>query len=446
MSEVLKILERSRSTINPGLERMKHAMDALGMNESTLPPSILIGGTNGKGSTSGMLWRLLSQSGIRCGLYTSPHVISFHERVQVSHRELDLAFLDKELEVLKTKLPSPLYESLTFFELTTLLALNVFQKMECQLIIMEVGLGGRWDATNALEPIASAIVSIDYDHQEWLGNTLQDIAGEKLGIARQGKPLFWGDLVHCEELEATLQAARNEVGFALYRANTEFALLSDGRTGVCKILGCDFEFTLPNWLEGRADILRSNYALAYSLYLWVLNHVMPASKMSYDVWPYSLLGRMQRMQVRGKTKTWDFYLDVCHNVASVRECVRSLQSAGILNSETKKLTGFVSILRDKELEPMIELLREILEPFMLFRIDHERSISRERVPSQHSDLALYDHFEDLWNDYADSVASPLLVCGSFYAVGKVIDYFKVYPKTFSGQCMLYASDPRDMHQ
>jgi len=459
---------------------MKRAMGELEMNEQTLPPSILVGGTNGKGSTSGMLWRLLALSGVRCGLYTSPHVISFHERIQVSHRNLDLEFLETEIHILKTKLSADLYNELTFFELTTLLALYVFKKTECQLMILEVGLGGRWDATNAVEPLASAIVSIDFDHQEWLGTTLQAIAGEKLGIARANKPLFWGDLRRTE-LEETLQAAHKQVGFDLYRANRDFAWDAEECKGVFQVPSFDsFSYALPNWLEDRAEILKSNFVLAFSIYYWVLHqrllsNLAPNSKAlslrslnsfgmtepeivipkelrdlslsstSFNVWPYSFLGRMQRMRVQGKTKTWDFYLDVCHNIASVRECVRTLQSAGVLNEESKKLTGFVSILRDKDLDAMIELLREILEPFVLFKIDNERSISEERLAQQHNAFVLYENFETLWDHLADKVPSPIVVCGSFYAVGKVIDYFKAYPKTFSGQSMLYALDPRDQH-
>ncbi len=440
MSEILKILERSRSFIQPGLDRMHNAMQELGMNSKTLPPCVLIGGTNGKGSTSGMLWRMLSLSGMRCGLYNSPHVLSFHERIQCSHHFLPLEFLEKELSELKKQLSPQTYDALSFFELTTLLAFFVFKRQGCEFMVLEVGLGGRWDATNVLDPLVSAVVSIDFDHQEWLGETLQEIAREKLGIARKDKALFWGDLLYEKELESTLQEALLETSFLLFKAGKDFP------SGV--------EKPLVDLFEGRAEILKSNFALAYAIYSWLYskfsfeNLKVPAEILmefgsSKGPWPLSFLGRMQKLRVEGRSRTWEFYLDVCHNVASVRECVRTLKSLNVHNG--KPLTGFVSILRDKEISPMIELLHEILNPIMVFKIDHERSISREQVTSQSSQLTLYESFEELWKDCADAVSSPVLICGSFYAVGKVIDYFRAYPKTFSGQSQLFAYDPRDQH-
>lgn len=461
MSEILRILERTRSTIIPGLDRMKQAMLELGMTEQSLPPAIVIGGTNGKGSTSGILWRLLSLRGLRCGLYTSPHVISFHERIQSSHKHFTLEYLNQELEALRSQLSLALYEALTFFEITTLLALYVFQRNECELIILEVGLGGRWDACNAVDAKASAIVSIDFDHQEWLGNTLQEIAGEKLGIARRGRPLFWGDLLYSQDLQGTLDQAQKQLAFELYKVGESFAWdEEEGKAWVRMDVQERFEYSMPHILNTRAEVFKNNFALAFSLYVWVLKKIPFAGRsvenidaqvfqddlhrFSADIppWPFSFLGRMQRMQVKAHTKTWDFYLDVCHNVASVRECVRTLQSAGLLASG-KKLAGFVSILRDKDLEPMLDVLNEVFDPFAVFKIEHERSITEERL-NGYKDLTLYDKFADVWEEFADRISSPVVICGSFYAVGKVIEYFGAYPRTYTGQSVLYSDDPRGL--
>ena len=451
---LLNILERSRSSIKPGFERMRSAMFELGLSQETLPPALLIAGTNGKGTTSGILWRLLSLSGLRCGLYTSPHLVSFHERIQVSHQSIDMNFLEEALEDLRLRLSDVTYESLTFFELTTLLAFFVFQKTGCEVIVLEVGLGGRWDATNIIDPIASAVVSIDYDHQEWLGDSLSEIAREKLGVARSQTPLFWGDLVHQKELEKTLEEARRDAGFLLFRVGEHFGLDPNGREGFVRLSSHMKNYPLPKFVEERADVLKSNFALAFALYSWCMQErKFSSARFDQDVinffddrkgsWPYSFLGRMEKMRVsRGAEETWDFYLDVSHNVASIRECVRTLYSAGVLHEGRKKVPGFVSILRDKDLGSMLELLREIFEPFVLFKVDHERSITEERLRECDPNLLLYDSFESLWGDFATRISSPIVVCGSFYAVGSVLEYFGASTKDISSEHMFKGYDTR----
>ena len=458
--ELLNLLERSRSTIHPGLERMQAALEELGMHQTTLVPSILIGGTNGKGSTAGCLWRLLALSGVRCGLYTSPHVVHFQERIQISDREITLEYLEEELVQVRSRLSSELYETLSFFELTTLLAFVVFQRNDCELMILEVGLGGRWDATNLVEPLASIVVSIDFDHQEWLGTSLASIAREKLGIARKDKVLFWGDQVHRAELQTVLSEARAACPFLLYTADTIFGV-HEAKAFV-RLPSCvPWHYEFPTWLDGRASIFKHNFALAAAVYYWLLHEDFFAHRIAssqrqtfaaatlakFDLelspWPFSFLGRMQKLQVLGsKTKTWDFYLDVCHNIASVQEFVRTLEAKGLAVRNRKKIAGFVSILRDKDIDPMLTLLREVLDPFVLFKIDHKRSITEDRLAQYDKDLVIYDDFAELWKVYADCVSSPVVICGSFYAVGRVIDYFKAYPQAFFGQSTLHASDPR----
>ncbi len=460
--EILRLLERTRATIQPGRERMRRALDELGLDTQTLPPSLLIGGTNGKGSTAGSLWRLLALAGIRCGLYTSPHILHFSERIQISDRTLSMEDLEDELAALRTRLSPELEESLSFFELTTVLALTVFKRYECELMILEVGIGGRWDATNTVEPIASAIVSIDYDHQEFLGHTLDAIAKEKLGLARRGKALFWGERLHEAVLEATLNQAQHECPFILHRSGHAFG--SKGATGFVHLPGLeDWSYPMPTWFEGRAPILKQNFSVAVAIFYSLVHEdflarsnttLLPIQRahaaltqFSNDQgpWPPSFFGRLQRLHIQGSSaKTWDFYLDVCHNIASVREFVRTLEELGLVIRNRKKIAGFVSILRDKDLEPMIMLLREVLDPFVIFKIDNVRSITEDQLTKFHDDVVLYDDFADLWNNCADHIHSPVAICGSFYAVGRVLEYFKAYPQGFSAQSTLHATDPRSL--
>ena len=148
---------------------------------------IHVAGTNGKGSTCAMLEAIYRAAGLRVGLFTSPHLVSFRERIQVN-RELipegDLARLTEELRAKNGE------EPLTLFEFTTVLALRWFAEKQCDLVIWETGLGGRLDATNIVTPLASVITQIGFDHEQWLGDTLAKIAGEKAGIIKSGVPVF----------------------------------------------------------------------------------------------------------------------------------------------------------------------------------------------------------------------------------------------------------------
>jgi dihydrofolate synthase/folylpolyglutamate synthase len=151
---------------------------------------IHVGGTNGKGSTCAMLESIYRAAGLRVALYTSPHLVAFGERLQVNRRpvsEADVVRLVAELQPLLKEFPADHHP--TFFEVVTVMALRYFVEQECDLVIWETGLGGRLDATNIVTPLASVITNIQYDHQRWLGETLDRIAAEKAGIIKPGVPV-----------------------------------------------------------------------------------------------------------------------------------------------------------------------------------------------------------------------------------------------------------------
>jgi dihydrofolate synthase/folylpolyglutamate synthase len=149
---------------------------------------IHVAGTNGKGSVCAMIDSICRAQGYRTGLFTSPHLVSYRERIRLNGELIDEQKVAEGLSAIRRTIetwdPHP-----TFFEITTALALDYFRKAECELIVLETGLGGRLDATNALTPIVSVLTPIGYDHQAWLGNTLEEIAGEKAGIIKPHIPV-----------------------------------------------------------------------------------------------------------------------------------------------------------------------------------------------------------------------------------------------------------------
>ncbi len=191
-----------------GLETMRALVEELGHPERAYP-SLLIAGTNGKGSVAAYCDAALRASGLRTGRYTSPHLVRVNERITVDGREITDAALGRAVVAVRdaaTRLVKrgALAAHPTFFEALTAAAFVHFSRARVDVAVLEVGLGGRLDATNVAEPLASAIVSVDFDHQQYLGTTLASIAAEKAGVLRRGRATVLGPL----PVEARLAIAR----------------------------------------------------------------------------------------------------------------------------------------------------------------------------------------------------------------------------------------------
>ncbi len=172
------------SGIRPGLGRIRALLRNLG-NPQRAYPSIIIAGTNGKGSTSATLHSILLASGYRSALYTSPHLVDIRERWLIDGKPIDPALFEESIETLRraagrTSIPP------TYFEALTIIAFVAFERAQCDVAVLEVGMGGRLDATNVVRPIAALITPIGLDHTEYLGNTLRKIASEKAGVIHRG--------------------------------------------------------------------------------------------------------------------------------------------------------------------------------------------------------------------------------------------------------------------
>ncbi|MDF2551807.1 MAG: bifunctional folylpolyglutamate synthase/dihydrofolate synthase [Chryseobacterium sp.] len=173
----------------PGLDNIIKLCELFGNPQEKIK-CIHIGGTNGKGSTSNMLASVLQESGYRIGLYNSPHLIDFTERIKINGENCDKEFVFQFIQKLKT-LPENILPS--FFEFTTIMAFEYFYQKKVDFAIIEVGLGGRLDSTNIIKPLVSAITNVQLDHQNILGNTLEEIAFEKAGIIKSNVPIISGD-------------------------------------------------------------------------------------------------------------------------------------------------------------------------------------------------------------------------------------------------------------
>src|SRR5436190_19580087 len=322
---------------------------------------IHVAGTNGKGSTCAMLESIYRAAGLKVGLFTSPHLVSFGERIQVNRRpipEPDVARLVAEMQGLlaqgwpattgaprSSPEPHP-----TFFEVVTVMALQYFAEQTCDLVIWETGLGGRLDATNIVTPLASLITNIQLDHQQWLGHSLASIASEKAGIIKPGVPIL------------TAADAPEALRIIEETARRELAPLS--------VLGPDMadappldEIELP--LPGRHQ--RLNAALAVATIRTLLpqlpldDEAMRAGLATVD-WP----GRLQLITRPSGQK---ILLDGAHNVAGAEILADALKEIFPLPERTLIL----GILRDKDYEKMCHILAPLMRRILLVPISSERS-------------------------------------------------------------------------
>lgn len=243
--------------IKLGLETMRTVLGAIGRPERRLR-MVHIGGTNGKGSTAAMVAAMLQASGMRVGLYTSPHLVEFRERIRVDGAMIPEDQLADLVELVRAAIPTALAP--TFFEMTTAIALRYFAESRVDIAVLEVGLGGRFDATNVIEPMACGITTIALDHQEYLGRTEEAIAFEKAGIIKPTVPVVIGRMG--PEAGAVMRRVAAERAAPFWRLGAEFFVEGDdtqwfkyrGQTRVIEGLQCS--------LAGRHQLDNAACAIA----------------------------------------------------------------------------------------------------------------------------------------------------------------------------------------
>ena len=391
---------------NFGLERACKLAELAGNPQKQLR-FIHVAGTNGKGSTCAMLESIYRAAGLRVGLFTSPHLVSFRERIQVNRQlisENDVArFVAEIQESLKT---FPADQHPTFFEVVTVLALKYFAEQKCDLVIWETGLGGRLDATNIVTPLASVITNIALDHQQWLGDTLEKIAAEKAGIIKPGVPVVTAaeqpDVLRViEETAKQVHAPFTVVAADGNPPPTKFAAL------------CRDAATSP--LLGAHQQL--NAALAVATVEVLLPQIPVTEEQIRDglarvSWP----GRLQLIE-RGEQK---FLLDGAHNIAGV-EALRT--ALGKIFPEVRP-TFILGVLGDKDWRAMCERLAPLASRMLLVPVNSERTASSAqlaeacRAANPAADVASCDSLPDALARAAQD--KFIVIAGSLYLVGEAL--------------------------
>ncbi|WP_439528096.1 bifunctional folylpolyglutamate synthase/dihydrofolate synthase [Pannonibacter sp.] len=263
MDQITAILDRLLALhpmqIDLSLDRMHRLLEALGHPEHRLPPVIHVAGTNGKGSVTATMRAILEAAGKRCHVYTSPHLVRFNERIRMGGNG---EFIDdpRLMAALDRCERANDGHPITFFEITTAAALLLFSEEPADVLLLEVGLGGRLDATNVIDsPLVSVITSISHDHEKFLGNTLTEIAGEKAAIIKPGCPSVSAPQV--DEVTRVIDRAAARVKSRLGRFGEEFAAMAENGRMVFQDDDGLLDLPLPA-LPGDHQILNAGVAIA----------------------------------------------------------------------------------------------------------------------------------------------------------------------------------------
>lgn len=417
------IYDLQRLGIKLGLENIRRLLGALGNPERAFR-AVHVGGTNGKGSTAALLAAILRAAGLRVGLYTSPHLLDFTERIQVSGEPIGpdaLADLTAEvraaLEAAFAPAPDDLPSHPTFFEVTTALAFLHFARAGAEWAVIEVGLGGRYDATNVLAPDLTVITNVAVEHQDLLGDSLEAIAAEKAGIVKPGIPLV---TAAAEPALGVLRRACAERGAPLLHVPTTYgwireALLPDGQVFSLRGPGTDRR-NLRIGLLGRHQLVNAATAVSAAERLWGRSLALPESAVREGLaaarWP-------ARLQVVGERPR--LLVDSAHNPAACR-AVRDFLEEEIPG---RRLLVF-GALKDKDWGQMLEILLPAFTVAILCRPPSDRAADPVMLLGSARGLC---HHVEVVPEVPDALAAAralarpedtVLVAGSLFTAGAAL--------------------------
>ena len=416
LSDWLDYCERLHSkAIDLGLDRVRVVAQRMDIRFSC--PVITVAGTNGKGSTCAMLEAILTQAGYRTGVYTSPHLVHFEERLRLQERIVGADELVAAFErVEQARSQSEPAVSLTYFEFSTLAILDIMARANLDVAILEVGLGGRLDAVNIIDPDCAVITSIDLDHMELLGPDRESIGFEKAGIMRAGRPAVVSDPV---PPQSVLDHA-SKIGAELWRLGVDFNFSGDKQQWAWAGRGRRYAGLAYPALRGANQLINASGVLAA---LTALRDRLPvtAQAVRNGLAMVELPGRFQI--VPGQPA---LVLDVAHNPHSVAALAANLDAMGFFPT-THAIFGAMA---DKDLAPMLLRVNPIIDRWYFTDLPTARAQTGARLADQWRALntrkdASAQAFADPAQALQAAVAAAdpadrIVVFGSFYTVGGVL--------------------------
>lgn len=416
------------SAIDMGLSRVLPVAEALGVVQSAKDDAYVftVAGTNGKGSTTAVIAQMCQAAGYKTALYQSPHLSVFNERVRINGEMVsDETLIDAFSKVEAARLQCAL--TLSFFEMTTLAALLIFAEADCDVWVLEVGLGGRLDVVNIIDPDMAVITNIAIDHVDWLGDNVEDIGREKAGILRDGITLVYGD----KTMPASVQQAIATHQATCYQAGQDFNY-REVDTDVWQYSNAAVTMQLP-----RPTLSLTNTSNALSAVL--------ASPLNID--KSAIEQALQTVKLAGRfdyreTHNRHWLFDVAHNEQGVEFLLAQLlplwqqhlatqNSCAHLSSKPVSIKMLFSMLGDKDIKKVVQRLTEAglpISDWFIAEIDYPRAASTEKLQgilTSYVNSAQIHEFRRLSEATAAVIKGSqaqdlIVVCGSFHTIGEAL--------------------------
>lgn len=384
--------------IDMGLTRVSKVAQTLGLLDLGPTKIVTVAGTNGKGTTCAMLENVLRLSGLTVGVYSSPHMLKYNERVRINGSDVsDSGFVTafEQIEAARGDI------SLTFFEYATLAGLILFKAAQLDVVILEVGLGGRLDATNIIDADISVLTSVDLDHESYLGNTRELVGLEKAGIFRRGKPAIVGE----PNLPHTVNDFANEVGAILYRVGNEFSYQSHG-----------------NLWDFQGQVLKLHDLALPTLPLPNAATVLAVIEQGWpDITPSIIAEGISTARLTGRLEQVSeqplVLLDVAHNPHAARFLVQQLAPIVV----GKRVFALCGMLKDKDIAGVLPVINPLIDTWYLVSLHGERGASSAMLRKTLATEAAAFEFEDIseaWSALKAQINPDdvVIVFGSFYTV------------------------------
>ncbi len=421
-----KLYALHRFGIKPGLERTLALLEKCG-NPHKRIRTVHVAGTNGKGAVCSAIGSVFMEAGYKTGLYTSPHLEKFNERIRINGIMISDEDIVKYTEML---LPESIKLGATFFEITTVMAFKYFADNDVDPAIIETGMGGRFDSTNVLMPLLSVITSIGPDHREYLGNSLKEIAFEKAGIIKHNTPVILS-VPPDEEVKAVVVDKAVEMG-------AQMTLIKIGG-GDSPVYSDDFtmKFNLntgESVYKGLAAPLSGNHQL---LNMKLAVTALEQLSSSFEISEKSLTAGLANIR-----KNTGYYsridllrqepplvIDSSHNQPAIKELIKTIALSGYKGI---KWNIIFAAMGDKDIKEILELLKPVCRSLIITRPSIERAGTPEDIRLIANNIG-FENIEIIENieqaaGYAFNSTYPVLITGSFYLSGEMIPALRKYFK------------------
>ena len=423
--------------IDLGLERLQAVLERLRWRRPDVPV-ITVAGTNGKGSVGAYTASILRSAGYRSGLFTSPHLRDYRERIRIGESQVSAEALVAAFERIEAARGDI---GLTFFEYNTLAAILVFEAAHLDAWVLEIGLGGRLDAVNSIDPDVAVVVSIGFDHQEFLGDTLEAIGAEKAGIFRGGRPAVLGS----QDMPESVLRTAADVGARLKRLGRDFSPEREPGASHWRYRGARWDLSdlpLPA-LFGSTQLDNASTAIA----------ALEELDSRLTITPQAIAGGLRRAQLPARfqiiapTRSSDpiWILDVAHNQSAARVLAGNLR---VLPARGKTLAVF-GVLADKDARAIVVELAPVVDHWWFAATHGPRGLSDAAVAERVGDLvsgrySLGGSFAQCC-ERAREAAGPadrIVAFGSFHSVGPVLDWLEAQGIVSDTRIPEYNADPQ----